>query len=189
MNKFFGVVATVTTGLLLAGCVAPPEGPSVVALPGSNKSYQQFRYDEMSCRHEASGSLAGASAQSSQNAVASATTGTLIGAAAGALIGAASGHAGPGALIGAGSGLLIGSAAASGQQARSERTMGEDYDTQYVQCMYARGNRVPVSGVVTDEVRQPPDYNNTAPAAAVPPDYVPAGSAPSGTPPDYVPAG
>ena len=32
---------------LLVGCaVAPPSGPSVMALPGSGKNFDQFRYDD-----------------------------------------------------------------------------------------------------------------------------------------------
>ena len=37
----------VATLALLAGCATPPpSGPSVMVLPGSGKSFDQFRFDE-----------------------------------------------------------------------------------------------------------------------------------------------
>ena len=36
---------------LFAGCATPPPaGPSVMVLPGSAKSFDQFRYDDNECR-------------------------------------------------------------------------------------------------------------------------------------------
>ncbi len=51
---------------LLAGCATTPTGPHVLVLPGTNKSFDQFRADEQECRSYAqsqigsgSGGLAG----------------------------------------------------------------------------------------------------------------------------------
>jgi hypothetical protein len=75
--------------LLLTACATVPEGPSVMALPGTGKAPQQFNADDAYCRQIALQQSGGSSAN--QNAVdrevRSATLGTLLGAAAGALIG------------------------------------------------------------------------------------------------------
>ncbi len=43
------VVTFVTVGLL-SGCATVPVGPSVMALPGSGKSLEQFHADDAACR-------------------------------------------------------------------------------------------------------------------------------------------
>ncbi len=99
--------------LALNACVvAPPAGPSLMALPGQGKTFEAFQQDDVVCRQYAWQQTGGASpgAAASQSAVGSAVVGTALGAAAGAAIGAASGAAGAGAAIGAGAGLLAGSA-------------------------------------------------------------------------------
>ena len=40
----------IVAGLLLAGCASAPSGPSVMALPGSAKSFDEFRADDAGCR-------------------------------------------------------------------------------------------------------------------------------------------
>lgn len=129
--------------LSLAGCAQMPVGPSVMVLPGSGKSFQEFRQDDYICRHYAYGQIGGVTpdraAMSSQ--VNSAVAGTALGAAAGAALGG-----GRGAAIGAGTGLLAGSAIGSGQAGSSAYATQGNYDNAYIQCMYAKGHRVPVSG-------------------------------------------
>lgn len=71
----------------------------------------------------------------------SALTGAIVGAAAGVAIGG-----GKGAAIGAGSGLLLGSAAGTGASVYASGIMQQRYDVAYMQCMYTKGNRVPMSG-------------------------------------------
>jgi hypothetical protein len=129
--------------LLLAGCVTVPEGPSLMALPGSGKSFDQFRADDLDCRQYAQVQIGGASAGQIANdsAVKSAVVGTLVGAAAGAAINGSSG-----AGVGAGAGLLLGAAAGAGAGQSSAYGAQRRYDNAYVQCMYAKGDRVPVSG-------------------------------------------
>src|SRR3982750_873060 len=48
--KTFTVVACVAATALLAACVVMPVGPMVAALPGSQKSIDQFRQDDEACR-------------------------------------------------------------------------------------------------------------------------------------------
>lgn len=148
--------------LSLAACATVPTGPSVMVLPGTEKSFDQFRIDDAVCRQFAYEQIGGASAQQAgQNAaVTSAVVGTALGAAAGAAIGSASGDMGAGAAIGAGSGLIIGSAAGSGYASGSYYETQRRYDNAYLQCMYAKGNRIPVGGRYTAPAR---------PARGVPP--------------------
>jgi len=187
--KFYACApaAVALSALLLAGCVSPPTGPDVTALPGTGKSYEQFANDDASCQIYARNNLGRASQRANDSAVNTAVGGTLIGAAGGALLGAASGHAGPGALIGAGSGLLIGSAMGNGSSMQSNDDIQRRYNSVYVQCMYAKGNKVPmpagyVAPTTFEEV--PPDYNEQG-GTNVPPDYTPSHE--SGMPPDYTP--
>lgn len=131
--------------LLLAACVSPPLGPSVLVLPGSASSFERFQHDDDGCREFASVRIGERPADAqARAAVAEAAVATAVGAAAGAAIGAAAGDAGEGAAIGAGSGLLLGSA---GGVARGDGLAGDlqhRYDNAYVQCMYAKGHQVPV---------------------------------------------
>ncbi len=173
----------------LSGCVSPPSSPDVTVLPGSSKSYGQFRQDDILCRNTAQNSTSGGAQAASNSAAGTATAGTLVGAAAGALIGAASGQAGPGALIGAGSGLLVGSAMGSNTAGMSSGDLQDQYDVIYTQCMYAKGNKVPVAYNYDQQSDSrhsdvPPDYQPAGSQSDVPPDY--NGGAPdSNAPPDY----
>jgi hypothetical protein len=129
-----------------------------MSLPGTDKSFDQFRIDDDACRQFAFERAGGVPAQQAgQNAaVSSAIIGTALGAAAGAAIGSASGDMGSGAAIGAGTGLLIGSAQGSHYAAHSYYEAQWHYDNAYIQCMYAKGNRVPVSGrFISPETSEP----------------------------------
>jgi hypothetical protein len=144
--------------LLLSGCVSLPTGPSVLVLPGTSKSFDQFREDDFWCRQFALGQVGGATPSSSaaSSGVASAAAGTALGAAAGAALGG-----GQGAAVGAGAGLLTGGLAGAGAASDSGYAVQERYDMGYIQCMYAKGNRVPVSGRFADAYTQ----KGSAPAA------------------------
>jgi len=170
----------------LAGCATIPDGPSVAVMPGTSKSFEQFREDDAVCRMYADQSI-GKSAQkaASDSAVSSAAVGTAIGAAAGALIGAATGDPGAGAAIGAGGGLIVGSAYGYDAYGRSGTTVQDRYDIAYMQCMYAKGNQVPMSSYGSYELQQPPvsTYTPPPPPAGTPPPPPPAGTPPP-PPPD-----
>ncbi|HSQ82512.1 MAG TPA: glycine zipper family protein [Casimicrobiaceae bacterium] len=165
MNRL-ALASSVVCALLLAGCVALPVAPTVMALPGSTKGLDQFRVDDDYCRAYAQARIGGSAQVASGNAAASAAAGTAIGAAAGAIIGSASGNAGPGAAIGAGTGLLFGSAYGTDMYGYSYYALQQQYDAAYVQCMYARGNRVPVRGAYggTTQGRLPQDYSAPYPS-------------------------
>jgi hypothetical protein len=130
--------------LTVAGCATIPRGPSVMALPGPGKTFEQFQADDAICRQWAAQQI-GLSPQETinQNTAAGAVAGTAIGAGLGAAIGAASGHAGAGAAIGAGSGLLVGTATGANTGQFYGWEAQRRYDIAYTQCMYAKGNDIP----------------------------------------------
>jgi hypothetical protein len=137
--------------LLLGGCATLPTGPSVMVYPGTGKTFDQFRYDDMMCRHFALEHVGGASPSQSatQSGVASAVTGTAVGAAVGAVIGGERGAA-----VGAGTGLLVGTMAGSETAQTSAYYTQQQYDNAYIQCMYANGHLVPMPGHVYMNTRQ-----------------------------------
>lgn len=156
----------------LTACATIPNGPSVMALPGTGKSFDQFRIDDADCRQFAYVQVGGATGQQAaqDSAVKSAVVGTVLGAAAGAAIGSASGDMGAGAAIGAGSGLLLGSAVGTGYSSSSYYEAQRRYDYAYLQCMYAKGNRIPVYGRFTSpESSGPTEWESPYPADYPPP--------------------
>ena len=162
------------SALGLAACVTVPTGPSQMALPGTGKSFDQFRYDDGSCRQYSYDQVGGQTAQRAQedSGVKSAVVGTAIGALAGAAIGGSHGAA-----VGAGVGLLGGSVAGASASNVSAYDLQRRYDMAYVQCMYAKGHKVPTSGRFTTST--PPAY---APRYSAPP---PPAGAPPPPPPGY----
>ncbi|MGN4106265.1 YMGG-like glycine zipper-containing protein [Burkholderia gladioli] len=130
---------------LLSACAVMPPGPSVMALPGTGKSFDQFQVDDGNCRQYAANQVGGVSANqaATASAVGSAAIGTALGAAAGAAF-----NGGRGAAVGAGAGLLAGSVVGMGTAQGSAYDVQRRYDYAYMQCMYAAGDRVPVPGRV-----------------------------------------
>lgn len=123
------VVAGIGAALLSACSSAPTYGPSMMVLPGTNKTFDQFRLDEQDCRAHAQ----------SQNAKSSAEQ----------------------------------DSAGSPQQR---------YDRAFLQCMYAKGHKVPLTGRVSDYIDS---TQSTARSSPPPP---PAGKPPAEAPPDFRPA-
>lgn len=163
--------------LLVGACTTVPSGPGVMALPGTGKSFDQFRGDDFECRQFASAQVGGTTpAQAaSDSGVQSAVVGTLVGAAVGAAVGG-----GRGAGVGAGTGLAVGALAGTGAAEGSAYNSQRRYDFGYTQCMYAKGHKIPVSGHFTSTPTSAP-----APAAYAPPPP-PRGSPPPpppGSPP------
>jgi YMGG-like Gly-zipper len=140
----------------LAACVSVPTGPSVMVLPGTGKSFDQFRFDDGACRQYAYDQIGGQTAARAQedSAVKSAVVGTAIGALAGAAIGGNS----SGAAAGAGVGLLGGSMVGAGAAESSAYGAQRRYDVAYQQCMYAKGHRIPVSGRFAHSGEAPQTY-------------------------------
>lgn len=152
---------------LLGGCASVPVGPSMLVLPGTGKSFDQFRGDDYVCRQFASAQVGGKtpSQAAAASGVTSAAVGTALGSAAGAAIGG-----GQGAAIGAGTGLAAGGLYGAGAADSAGQSAQDRYDIGYIQCMYAKGHRVPVPGNTLYEDRQeaypppPPPPGTSSPA-------------------------
>ena len=89
---------TFATLVLLFGCVSVPKQPTMIALPGSGKSLDQFSSDDLGCRQ-----FAGSQATTESG----------------------------------GKSVIV----VTAQQANH---MYARYDYAYLQCMYAKGHRIPV---------------------------------------------
>jgi len=171
MNRAFRLGSALAFSLLGA-CTTLPSGPGVMVLPGSGKSFDQFRADDFDCRQFASSQVGGTTANQTavDSGVKSAAVGALIGAVAGAAIDGSSG-----AGVGAGTGLAIGALAGAGTAQDSAYILQRRYDFGYVQCMYSRGHKVPVSGQlanpnpVQDSAGAPPSQGSPPPPGAPPP--------------------
>jgi uncharacterized protein YcfJ len=151
-----------------------------MVLPGTGKSFEQFQGDDAICRQWAMQQTGTTTKQvSERSAVSGAAIGTAVGAAAGAAIGAAAGSPGTGAAIGAGTGLLGGSAVGGSRAQGAATSVQRRFDITYMQCMYAKGNQIPVpkSSLPGYTSAQPV----TTPSGAPPPPAVPP--PPRGTPP------
>lgn len=165
----FSIVFSATVILAVSGCVSVPTGPSVMVLPGSGLSFDQFRNDDVVCQQYASFQVGGTTANQAavNSGVTSAAVGTALGAAAGAALGG-----GRGAAIGAGTGLVGGSLVGTGAAGSSMSATQDHYDVAYIQCMYAKGHQVPVSGQFSGAIPQqaaPPASNIPPPPPGSPP--------------------
>jgi len=158
----------VAGALVLGACATQPTGPSIMAMPGSGKTFDQFRADDYDCRGYAQAQSGSAAEAGNDTAVRNAAIGTAIGALAGAAIG---GRGGAG--VGAAGGLVVGSAAGAGAGESTARGVQRRYDNAYVQCMYAKGERVPVSGRMEQRYEAapppPPGYAPPPPPPGSPP--------------------
>lgn len=153
-------------GLLLTGCVTIPTGPSVLVLPGYGKDFDQFRTDDAVCRNWALQQTGTTTNQAATEAtVKGAAVGTVVGAAAGAAVGAAYGDPATGAAVGSGVGLLGGTSAGADRGAGAEWTVQRRYDIAYMQCMYARGNQIPMPAGFQQHQEHPPAPTRQPPEA------------------------
>jgi hypothetical protein len=171
------VAVCLAAGLLTTACATVPTGPSVMVLPGTGKNFDQFQVDDSVCRQWAAQQTGTTTEQASTDtAVTGAAVGTLLGAAAGAAIGAAAGGPGVGAAVGAGVGLLGGTAVGASNASAAYGSVQRRYDASYMQCMYAKGNQIPVAR------GSAPAYTSPAPQRASTPPPPPPPPPPAGTP-------
>ena len=147
-------------GLLLGGCTTLPTGPDVFVLPGTGKAFEEFQLDDALCRQWAAQQVGAKHA---------ATGATTPGA------GAAAASPETGATVGGGGGAVDGTAAGAGAEMSAEWRLQRRYDMAYMQCMYAKGNQIPV--------RQSPPPPPTAQQDSSPPAAVNVPPPPPGNPP------
>jgi hypothetical protein len=169
-------VMTIAVALTAMGCATVPLGPSVMVLPGNGKNFDQFQGDNAACRDWAMQQTGVKNGVATDSTVKGAAVGTVIGAAAGAAVGAAAGHPGMGAAVGAGAGMLGGTATGATAGDRTYRTAQQRYDMAYLQCMYAKGNQIPMRSAPQSSYRTAPVVTPSGPPPPPPPP-------PAGTPP------
>src|SRR5262245_53040538 len=119
-------VASTLCTLLAAACSTTVYGPGVLVLPGSGKTFDEFRFDEGDCRSHAQARLS-----------------------------------------------------SSEPEQDSSGSQQQRYDRAFLQCMYAKGHKVPVSGRFFEEKAKT--------TARTPPPPPPPGEPPAEAPPDYRP--
>ena len=128
-----------------------------MALPGSNKTFDQFRDDDAYCKLYASEQIKGQTPNRAAilSGAGTAALATALGAAAGAAF-----EGGRGAAIGAGSGFLVGGLAGSSSASTSGNIGQQRYDIGYTQCMYGKGHHVPLSSQIPQDPRNQPQGNS-----------------------------
>jgi hypothetical protein len=177
----------VAVSLLLGACATVPTGPSVMVLPGTAKNFGQFQVDDSTCRQFANQQVGTTVDEAgTRSTVTGAAVGTVLGAALGAAIGAAAGSPATGAAVGAGSGLFGGTLVGAGNAQASRGSVQSRYDASYMQCMYAKGNQVPVArgsqpSYSAPAAPPPPPPPSSAPNSNLAPSTIPP--PPAGTPP------
>ena len=144
-RKIPAAALALLSAVLLPACTSMPAGPSMMALPGAGRSFEQFRHDDYACRQFADQQTGGMAPNraSVSSGIGSAAVAAALGAAAGAAFGG-----GRGAAVGAGTGLLLGGLAGTHSASASGHASQQRYDMGYTQCMYAKGHQVPVSGQI-----------------------------------------
>ena len=183
--------------IVLGACATVPTGPSVMVLPGTGKPFEHFQADDAACRQFALQSAGITTKKAAGDTmITGAAVGTAVGAAAGAALGAAAGNPAIGAAAGAGAGLLGGTAIGGSYADSNVHSVQRRYDVGYMQCMYAKGNQIPVSRgsvpyssnrVSTPPPPPPPPAMTTPPPGSAPPaatspaPYIPP--PPAGAPP------
>lgn len=147
------IISLLAPLLFLVACASIPSGPSAMALPGTGKDFDSFVADDNQCRQFADYRVGGSTPNevAADAGVKSALAGAAIGAAAGAAI-----DGGHGALVGAGLGGATGALIGTDTGAYSMSALQQRYDDAYLQCMYAKGNKVPVYGTFTSQSGHPP---------------------------------
>src|SRR3989449_7332708 len=140
-----GVLALVFT-LSLGACATVPLGPSVMVLPGTGKSFDQFQADDAVCRQWASVQTGTTPQQAAGSSTAkSGALGTLLGAGLGAAIGAATGHPGVGAAVGAGGGPPAGKGRGAGGAGARRHANNNDRNKTHERLHFTAGALTPAT--------------------------------------------
>jgi hypothetical protein len=162
------ILLALVAAVILAGCVHVPQGPQVMVMPGRGKTFEEFQYDDGTCRDFAASRVDTDARRANDSAITGAAVGTVVGAAAGAAIGAAAGDPAMGAAVGSGVGLLGGTAVAANESEYGRWSVQQRYDAAYTQCMYAKGNAIPVprsshAGAAYGTPPPPPSHRDLPP--------------------------
>jgi hypothetical protein len=163
--------ATLCCTLALAGCATVPSAPTVLVLPGAQKSSAQFHDEQTHCQQQANAQVAPSVDAVNNQATGSAVVGTLLGAAVGALFGSPY-YTSASAAWGAGAGLMVGSSVGAGGSQAAQYNLQQRYEVAFAQCMVALGNQLPGQA----DYRRVP--RSVPPPNARPPSYPPLNTPP-----------
>ena len=150
------------TALLLAACAYAPMGPTVLVMPPKGKSFDTFQQDQLICKNYASNQVSAQADSANTTSALQGLGGAILGAGLGAAVGGGEGAA-IGAAGGAAAGTLVG-ASTSGQR---QKSIQEQYNNAYVQCMVAKGNLIkaqtapPTKTIIYERSAPPPPSNTT----------------------------
>jgi hypothetical protein len=171
--KSFKFLTLCGTALVLTACASTPMGPTVRALPGKNKSFDQFQFDQATCKQYADDQTRGQAERANQTGFLEGAGGTILGAGLGAAIGG-----GRGAAIGAASGAVAGTAVGAHTSSQVQGGIQQQYNDAYVACMVSKKNLVErptvysqPQAIVVQQPAPPPTVVYTQPAAPQPPQY------------------
>ncbi len=157
----------------LAACASTPMGPTVRALPPKGKPFEQFAHENAYCKAYADDQTRGQAERANETGFLQGAGGTLLGAGLGAAIGG-----GRGAAIGAAGGAVAGTAVGASTSSREQRSIQQQYNDAYLQCMIGKGNmtEVPTAAptqhqTIIYQTPPPPTVIYTTPVPQPPPGY------------------
>ncbi len=169
------------TALSLASCASTPMGPTVNVLPPQGKPFDQFQFEQNSCKDYAYDQVRGQAETANNTGILEGVGGTVLGAGLGAAIGG-----GRGAAIGAASGAVAGTAVGASTSGNKQGGIQVQYNNAYEQCMAAKGNQIQ-QPVVTQRtvIYNPPPPPPSVVYVQQPPPTVVYETAPPPPPPGY----
>jgi uncharacterized protein YcfJ len=188
MKNFKTAVFGVSAILALQACASTPMGPTVRVMPPPGKPFEQFQADDVACRGFASQQVSGEADAANNKAVGAAVVGAALGAALGG-----AGGGGRGAATGAAAGGIVGTAVGTSGSEHTQRSIQEQYNIAYEQCMQSHGDQVPQPVVIRTipAYAPPPAVIYAPPPPPPPPGYSPPPGAGYAPPPGagYAPPG
>jgi len=176
---FLKILSVSSAALMLAACAATPMGPTILAMPQQGKPFERFAEEQAYCKSYASAQIQGQAERANTTGLLEGLGGTALGAGFGAAVGG-----GKGAAVGAATGAALGTAVGAHTSSRDQKSIQQQYDDAYVQCMVAKGNSVqhaspppqttviyqqPAPTVVYTQPAPPPTVIYTQPAPQRPP--------------------
>lgn len=136
------ILALCSPLLILAACASTPMGPTVHVMPPAGKSFDQFQGEQLACKQFAEDQVRGQADNANSTALLEGLGGTVLGAGLGAAIGG--GH---GAAVGAAGGAIAGTAVGANTSSQDHRSIQQQYNIAFEQCMTSKGNQLPQAPV------------------------------------------
>jgi len=113
-------------------------GPTVLVLPTQKKAFETFQAEQATCKYYADSQVSGQAERANSTGLLQGIGATALGAGLGAAI-----DGGHGAAVGAAMGATAGTVVGAGTSSQQGRSIQQQYDDAYVQCMVAKGNLLP----------------------------------------------